>query len=83
MNKTPATMSPAAAPPPSISWDPKPQSHSGSRTPNGRPSGTWPGQVTLAPPARKPLVTVVQPLRPHAWPYEAGTKTVLLSAPAR
>jgi hypothetical protein len=36
-----------AVPSPSIIWDPYPQFHSGSRTANAWPSGTWSGQVTL------------------------------------
>ncbi len=47
-------MVPIAAPSPSIIWAPNPQSHSGWRTANGWPSGTWSGQVTLAPLASTP-----------------------------
>jgi hypothetical protein len=61
-------MTPAAVPSPSISCVPNPQSQSGSRTVNDWPSGTWLGQVALAPSDRKPLVTVEQPLRPQSWP---------------
>ena len=43
-----------AVPSPSIIWDPYPQFHSGSRTANAWPSGTWSGQVTLAPLASTP-----------------------------
>jgi hypothetical protein len=54
LNRTPATMVPIAVPSPSIIWAPNPQFHSGSRTANAWPSGTWSGQVTLAPLARTP-----------------------------
>ena len=45
---------PIAVPSPSIIWDTYPQFHSGSRTANAWPSGTWSGQVTRAPLARTP-----------------------------
>jgi len=43
-----------AVPSPSIICAPNPQFHSGSRTENAWPSGTWSGQVTLAPLASVP-----------------------------
>ena len=54
LNRTPAKMVAIAVPSPSIIWAPNPQFHSGSRTVNDWPSGTWSGQVTLAPVARTP-----------------------------
>jgi hypothetical protein len=72
-----------AAGSPSISAEPNPQFHIGTRTLNGSPSGTSSFQVSLAPLDRTPLVTVWQPLRPQSWPYEVGVNVELLSAPAR
>jgi len=54
LNRTPATMVQIAVPSSSIIWAPNPQSHSGSRTANDWSSGTWSGQVTLAPLASTP-----------------------------
>jgi hypothetical protein len=54
LNRRPAMIVPIADPSPSIICDPNPQFHSGSRTANAWPSGTWSGQVTLAPLARTP-----------------------------
>jgi hypothetical protein len=52
----------------SMSVGPTPQSHSGSRTGNGRPSGTWAGQVAAvrAPSLTStPVVCVVPPDLPQ------------------
>jgi hypothetical protein len=54
LNRTPAKIVAIAVPSPSIICAPNPQFHSGSRTANAWPSGTWSGQVTLAPSASTP-----------------------------
>jgi hypothetical protein len=54
LNAAPAMIVTIAVPSPSIIREPNPQSHSGSRTANAWSSGTWSGQVTLAPLARTP-----------------------------
>jgi hypothetical protein len=67
LNSSPAKIMTTAPPSPSIIWEPNPQSHSGCLTANDCPSGTWSGQVTLAPLDSTPSVTVLQPLRPQSW----------------
>jgi hypothetical protein len=54
LNRMPATIVQIAVPSSSIIREPNPEFHSGSRTASAWSSGTWSGQVTLAPLARTP-----------------------------
>ena len=49
LKASPTTITQIAGPVLLIRARPVPQAQTGSRTVNGRPSGTWPPQVTLAP----------------------------------